>query len=316
MFLGIDIGGTNIKGILLNDEGVIINFIKTLTPITSKDIEIKLLELINNLCTQKSIRKDKIKAIGIGAAGSIEKKKGIVITCPNIKSWNRYPLAINIKKKMGIPVFLENDATVAILGESWKGHGSKFKNWIMLTLGTGIGGGAVINNKLYTGQGGNSMEFGHTSINYRGKKCKCGNKGCLEIYASATAVVRFTKTLIKRYPSSSINKRTENKKLTSRIVYEEAIKGDELSNKVFKRVSFYLGVGIANFVNILNPEAVILGGGLSRAHKLIIPGTKIVVKDRALPGLKENIKFLITKDEEKIPSIGAAKIAMDSFNKI
>ncbi len=313
MYIGIDIGGTNIKGLLANREGTILNYKKIVTGGSQREIEDNICEIIHLLSSKGSRKGKGIKAIGIGAAGSINRKNGTIITSPNIRHWKNYPIVRKIEGRVGIKVILENDATVAVIGEWWKGHGRRFKNWIMLTLGTGIGGGAIIDNKLYTGQSGSSMEFGHTSIDYRGKRCTCGNIGCLEQYASATALVRFTRRDLKKFPESSINARIKRGKLTALLIYEEALKGDEFSISLFRKVATYLGIGIANLVNIFNPEAVILAGGLSRAHRLLIPVVKDTVSARALPGLKERVKYLVVKDEEKLPALGAAKLAMDNF---
>ncbi|MDY6969209.1 MAG: ROK family protein [Spirochaetota bacterium] len=315
MYIGLDIGGTNIKGVLTNRSGNILKFRKIPTKKKSDEIINSIIELIENLAISHSTSISNIKAIGIGSAGSIDKKSGIVIISPNIPAWRGYPLTAVIEKRTGIKVYLENDATAATVGEWWKGNGNKFRNWIMLTLGTGIGGGIVINNELYTGRSGNAMELCHTTINYKGPKCSCGNRGCLEMYASASAVVRFTKIELRKdkHISSSIHYRINKEKLSSKLVYEEAIKGDLLAQRVFHQVSTFLGIGIANIVNIFNPEAVILGGGLSRAHKLILPVVKDVVNDRALPGLKENIKYTISKNGYRLPALGAAKIAIDNL---
>jgi glucokinase len=313
MYIGIDIGGTNIKGILANREGDILNYKKISTGKSQNEIEDNICEIIHLLPSKDSANVKGIKAVGIGAAGSINKEKGRIITSPNIRYWENYPIVKRIEKKIGIRVILENDATAAVIGEWWKGHGRRFKNWFMLTLGTGIGGGAIIDNKLYTGQSGSSMEFGHTSIDYRGKKCTCGNVGCLEQYSSATALVKFTRRDLKKFPGSSINSRKKNEKLTAQLIYEEALKGDEFSILIFRKVATYLGIGIANLVNIFNPEAVILAGGLSRAHRFLIPVVKETVTARALPGLKERVKYLVIKDEEKSPALGAAKLAIDTF---
>lgn len=311
MFIGIDIGGTNIKGVLTDKNGNIISYKKNPTGRTVKEIEDNIIGLIEILLSYTE--KKEIRGIGIGTAGSIDKKKGIIITSPNIKSFKNHPLSKNIKRRCGIRVFLENDANAAIAGEWWKGHGRNFKNWIMLTLGTGIGGGAVINNSLYTGQYGNAMEVGHMTIKCDGKKCLCGNRGCLETYASATSVVKGTRSRLKKYPGSSIKKRIRKEELSSEIVYEEAVKGDSLAMTVFNEISELLGIGVANLINIFNPEAVIFGGGLSKAHRLILPVVKETVKERALDGLKENVKFLVTKSEGKLSALGAAKIAMDAI---
>ncbi len=313
MYIGIDIGGTNIKAVLSDINGNILKFIKIPTEKNTMDIENGICSIIERFSELIPNPRSKIKAIGIGAAGSIDKKNGIIVTSPNIQSWKKYPVVNILEKRLGIRTFLENDATSAVIGEQWKGNGHKFKNWIMLTLGTGIGGGMVIGNKLHTGQSGAAGEFGHITIDYKGKKCACGNKGCFELYASATAMVKSAKSKIKKYHESSINARLKNEKLTSKIIYEEAVSGDHFANFLFNETAFYLGIGISNLISIFNPEAIIFGGGLSNGHKLILPIVKKVIMERVQEGLKENIKYLLIKDEEKTPALGAAKAAINAL---
>lgn len=316
MFAGIDIGGTNIKGALVNKSGKLLSFQETTTPASSEEIDKTIYSIIENLATSATVSKIDISAICIGAAGSIDRVKGIVITSPNIPSWNEYPLTKNIEKITGKKTFLENDATVACAGAWWQGKGTRYRNWIMVTLGTGIGGAAVIDNKIYTGQNGSSMEIGHMTIEFNGRKCVCGNQGCLEQYASATALVGFIRENINKFPESSIHEIIKKEPLTAKIIYEEAIKKDPLAVNAIKDISGYLGIGVANLVNIFNPEAILFGGGLSQAGKIIIPIVKKTVKQRALPGLKENIKYLTLKDQSKIAAMGAAKLAIDRYNEV
>jgi len=315
MYAGIDIGGTNIKCILTDINGNILNFKKISTEKNAIDIENGICSIINSFKTSNPNLNNKIKAIGIGAAGSIDKEKGLILSSANIQAWKRYPLVKIIEKRTGIKTFLENDATAAVAGELWKGNGKNFANWIMLTLGTGIGGGVVIDGKVYTGRSGSAMEVGHTTIDYKGKKCACGNTGCLERYASATATVEIAKSRLKKYPKSSVNIRINSEKLTSKLLYEEAKKGDIFAKEIFTEIAEYLGIGISNLLSIFNPEAVILGGGLSSAFKFILPGIKKTVEERVQPGLKENIKYLKIKDQEKTPALGAAKAAIEACKK-
>ncbi len=312
MYAGIDIGGTNIKAIIANREGAILASSKDRTPKTAEEINETIIGLLRKMLEKKGFRISALKSIGIGAAGAIDGKKGIIITSPNIEAWKNYPLAPVIEKKTGVRVFLENDATAAVIGEWWTGHGKKFKNWVMLTLGTGIGGGAVIDNKVYTGQSGSSLEIGHLTIDYKGKQCPCGNRGCFERYASATALVETIKAKLKKR-SSSLLMRMKTEALSARMVFEEANKGDMLAREALEEVGFFLGVGLAGLVNIFNPEAIIIGGGLSHAHRYLLPVAKKVVQERALPGLKDNVKYLIIKNEDKTPALGAAKVGIDSL---
>jgi glucokinase len=316
MYIGIDIGGTNIKCVLTDETGKVLSSGDTPTSEKAKEIDKSIIALIEKLSSKAGIDKNRIKAIGIGAAGSIDRKKGMVVTSPNILCWKNYPLAENIEKLSGIKTFLENDATVACAGYWWESHDTKIKTFVMVTLGTGIGGGAVIDGRLFTGQNGSSMEIGHMIIEADGKECTCGNRGCFERYASASALVEFAKANLKKYKSSTLHMRIKTEELNAKMIYEEAVKKDELALKSFDYISYYLGAGIVNIINIFNPEAVILGGGLSKAHKILIPAIKNIVAERALKGMKENVKFLAVKNQEIIPALGAAKTAMDRLKHI
>ncbi len=316
MYIGIDIGGTNIKGVLTDKDGKILSSGDTPTPDSSKEIDKSIISLIDSLASKAETDKNRIDAVGIGAAGSINRRKGMIVTSPNILCWKNYPLAANIEKISGIKTFIENDATVACAGYWWEKEASKFRTFIMITLGTGVGGGAVIDGKLFTGQNGSSLEIGHMTIEVNGKECSCGNRGCLEQYASATALVNYTKTNLKKFKNSSLHTRMKIEELTAKIIYEEAVKKDELALKSFEYISLHLGAGIVNLINIFNPEAVILGGGLSKSHKLIIPLIKKIIAERALKGMKEGVKIIAVKDQAIIPSLGAAKIAMDRLKHI
>lgn len=315
MYIGIDIGGTTIKGVLTNRDGDVLSFKKIPIGKTAPEIENCLVELIRSLSASRGIDPSSLKAIGVGSAGSIDRNRGMVLTSPNIPAIQKFPLIKTIERRTGVQAFLENDATVAVIGEWWKGAGRKYSNWIMLTLGTGIGGGVVIDNRVYTGQSGSAMEVGHTTIDYRGRKCPCGGSGCLELYASATGLMRYARSVIRDSSGSSLAARLKHEKLNPRMIEEEALRGDSLSLHIYTQVSTWLGIGIANLVNIFNPQAIVFGGGLSRAHRLIFPVVKKVVHERVMEGLDHNIRYLIIRDQEKAPALGAARMAMDSLKK-
>ncbi|MCL1865596.1 MAG: ROK family protein [Spirochaetes bacterium] len=316
MFVGIDIGGTNIKSVLADESGKILHTCDAVTAKTPKLINEEIVSLIDKLTLDACVDKGEIEAVGIGAAGSIDRKRGVVISSPNISCWKSYPLVARLEKILSIKVFLENDATVACAGFWFKDRKKNYKTFVMVTLGTGIGGGAVIDGRLFTGQNGSSLEIGHMTVDVNGKECNCGNRGCLEKYASATALVDYAKAHLKEYKDSSLFKRIKHDRLTAKMIYEEALQKDELAIKSFEYISFYLGAGIANIINIFNPEAVIIGGGLSNAHKLIIPAVKKIVSDRAMKGMKESVKIFAVKNQSVIPALGAAKIAMDRLSGI
>ncbi len=314
MFAGIDIGGSKIKGILTDHSGKELSFREIETQKTAKEIDDSIIKLIETLATSASVSKIDIKAIGIGSPGPIEKEKGLIVKAPNIPDFNNHPIVKNIEYLTGSKVFLENDATVALIGAWWKENVSKYRNWIMITLGTGIGGGVVIDNKIYTGQAGNAMEVGHMSIDYNGRECPCGSRGCWERYASAPAMVEMARATLKKNKQSSINPRLENEELSSLMIHEEAVKKDETAISILEEYANYVGFGITNLINIFNPEAILIGGGVSRAHKFILPAARQIVNDRVLKGFKGKCTVTPVEDPTKIPSFGAAKIAINSMN--
>jgi glucokinase len=314
MFVGIDIGGSKIKGILTDRSGKELSFREIETQQTAKEIDDGIIQLIETLATSASVSKIDITAIGIGSPGPIDKDKGLIIKAPNIPSFSNHPIVKNVEHLTGARVFLENDATVALIGAWWKENVSKFRNWIMITLGTGIGGGVVIDNKIYTGQSGNAMEVGHMTIDYNGRECPCGNRGCWERYASAPAMVELARSYLKKNKQSSLNSRLEKEELSALMINEEAVKKDDTALKILEEYATYVGIGIANLINLFNPEAILIGGGVSRAHKFILPAAKQVVNDRVLKGFKGKCTITPVEEPKKVPSFGAAKIAINAMN--
>lgn len=314
MYIGVDIGGTSIKSVLTDKNGEIYHGLSVPTAKTSSDIISDIDNMVRELCSSKNIAFSKIKAIGAGIAGAVNADTGSIIMSPNIHCLDKFPFAKKLSDKTGKPVFIENDAAVALIGEWWLGNGHKYNDWIMLTLGTGIGGGAVVNNTILKGRDGFAAEFGHILLDYKGTKCGCGSKGCFERYASATALVQIAKKKLKKNKKGSAYKRSLTEPVSSKMIYEEAMNGDEISLEIFDEVGFYLGLGISSLINIFNPEAVIIGGGLSRAKKLLLPKIKEVVAERAMDGLNKRIKYHTVKHENKGPALGAVKNAMDKLN--
>lgn len=279
--MGIDIGGTNIKIGLVSEDYQLITLSKFPTP---NDIIAVLMEEIKRFCDENHIA-----GIGVGVAGLID-ADGVIIESPNIPSLNGIPLASIIKEKFSIKTTLENDATVATIGEANFGKGRGINRFVLLTLGTGIGGGFFDRGKVLD----IPMEVGHITINYQGKLCSCGNSGCLEIYASGRAI---RDSLIEKieggeYSEAKFLYEGNFYKIKSEDVYRLALEGDNLSRQVIKEAGKTLGVGLANIVNILSPEKIILTGGLSQAKNIYIENAIKEAKKRSLKGLKLNIEIV------------------------
>ena len=281
------------------------------TPATIHEIDYAIHSLCILLAESAKVPFSKVNAIGIGSAGVIDSSRGIVRVSPNIPAWKDYPLAKKIESLTHKKVFLDNDANIAVRGELWTGKGSQYSNWVMLTLGTGIGGGAIIDGKLYTGQSGFAAELGHMTILPDGEKCPCGNNGCLERYASAAALIRHTQRTLDTEPGESILRKATS--LNAHVICEAARKKDHIAVNAVHQLGIHLGVGIANLLTIFNPEAVIIGGGLSGSMPLYRKEIAIEIKKRVMLAIRKNVSIIQATDRRRGPSLGAARYAMERY---
>ena len=257
--IGVDLGGTNIRaGLVLGNK--IIKKIEVKTEV-SKGKSVVIKNLIKAI---SSVMANNVSGIGIGSPGPLDYKTGLVIRTKNIPI-EKVNLKQVLEKKFNIPVFVDNDANCFSLGEAVYGSGKKFDTVVGLTIGTGVGGGIIINKKIFHGRL-NAGELGHITIKFDGIKCNCGNIGCLEEYVSARGIMRLAKNLKAKTPLD---------------VYNLASKGNKKAIKVFEKMGFYLGVAVANFVNIFDPNVVVIGGGISNAWKFFSESMNKTVKQRA-----------------------------------
>ena len=226
---------------------------------------------------------DRSAGIGIGVPGTIDIKTGMLRESPNLPGWSESPVQAQIEKLLGTRVILENDANAAALGEKWLGAARGVDDMVMLTLGTGVGGGIVLKGRIWHGMTGMAGEFGHMTVEPEGPPCGCGNRGCVEQYASATAVVRMAKEAIAsgRAPAlaSAANSDPE---FSARAVYNLAIQGDEEAKKIFARVGRGLGICIANLVNAFNLPMYVVGGGVASAWEAFSPFVFHELRQRSL----------------------------------
>ncbi len=309
--IGIDIGGTNLRGALVDREG---NILKRMKILSEADQGIN--KLIDNLAGFiKDISEgESVYDIGIGIPGIIDSKEGIITEAPNILNVSDYPLRSVLDKKLGsdINIVIENDANSAALGEWWMGAAKEVNSMIMITMGTGIGGGIILDDKLWTGASGMAGEIGHITIYPDGAKCNCGNYGCLESYASATAIRRMVhEGLEDESLSTSLRESTKNVEIEDipLIVMEAASSGDEFSLSIWHQVGVAMGIGIASLVNLLNIEMIVIGGGVSNAWDLFIDRAYSEARKRAFraPMERASIGRGSLKDDAGI--LGAAYLA-------
>ncbi len=304
--IGIDLGGTKIISLLGNSQGVKC-FLRTQTPKEESQIVQKILELVKNLMKRGKIERKDLLGVAIGVAGLVDSSKGIIVFTPNLPFEN-FPLLKVLKRYLKLPFVLENDANCFVLGEQRFGSGKGGINLIGITLGTGIGGGIIINNQLYRGQnfGG---EIGHMIIKEDGPICNCGNKGCLEALASGKAIERIAKERVNQGRKSLILKLASDKeKITCETVSEAAKRGDSLGVEIFQEAGKFLGIGIANLINIFHPEKVILGGGMIQVRELFFSTLLEMVKKNVIPAILKKVEIVPANLGEKGVALGAMSL--------
>ncbi len=281
----VDLGGTNLRAANIDRDGRIYERVKTATPETDKaeDIVSAIAAAVRECEARSKNRGAEPQAISVVVPGSVQVGTGVVVNAPNIPALPGFRLAPALRAALDRPVLLENDANAAALGEMWQGAARNCKTIVCLTLGTGVGGAIVLDGQLWRGVDGTAGEIGHTSVEpLGGVKCKCGNVGCLEVYASATAIVRMAREGLAQHPSSSLNSIPATE-LTSERIASAAIERDPLALDVFRKAGAYLGTAMANAVNIFNPEMIVIGGGVSAAWDLFAQHAREEVMKRAFP---------------------------------
>ena len=291
-FVGLEFGGTNIKAALFDDRAKIIfdEFQPTGARQGVESVLNRIKATIHHLIDMQEIPPNGLRGIGIASPGPLDIKTGMVLNSPNLPGWKKVPLKKTIEREFKVPVILENDTNAAALGELWMGNGKGAKNLILLTLGTGVGGGIILDKRIWHGSNDLGGEIGHMTIEKDGPKCNCGNRGCLESFVSATGIVRRTARALKEGRVSSLSKRTS--KLTPKIIFNEAQKGDGLAKEIVNATGEYLGIGLANLVNILNPEIIILGGGVAQSIGILLKPAMKELKKRTFARGIENLKIL------------------------
>jgi len=307
--IGIDIGGTNTDYGLVDSEGKCY-VKKSLRTDVSENAETFLDILCDDL--KKSITEKngnfEIKGIGVGAPNG-NFFTGKIEFAPNLKWKGVIPLVGMIEERMNLPVVMTNDANAAAYGEMIYGAAKGMKDFIVITLGTGLGSGIVINGEMVYGHDGFAGELGHTVVDPEGRMCGCGKKGCLEMYASATGIVKTMHELFDTRKESSSLRKIERPKLTSKDIFLAAQTGDTLALEAFELTGKYLGIKLADAVLFSSPEAIILFGGLARAGEFIFKPTKKYMEEYLLPIYKNKVSLLPSElDKENAAVLGAAAL--------
>ena len=288
--IGVDLGGTNIVVGAMSADGKHHYAMRSIPPSAELGAEgvadriVGLIEgvILDTIAQTKAQRRDFI-GVGIGAPGPLDRDKGIVIVAPNL-GWRNFPLRDRIGERLNLPATLDNDANCATVGEWWQGAAKGATNVVGMTIGTGIGGGIILDGKLFHGSSDVAGEIGHTTIDLNGRHCKCGNYGCLEAYASGPAIATRAREVLVREETASLLPSLVDGRLeaiTAEIVYRAAQKGDAVANEIVRDTARYLGAGIANLLNILNADVVVVAGGVTQAGDALFVPLRAEVRRRA-----------------------------------
>ena len=305
--IGIDLGGTETKIGLLNSDGDILKkqIITTNVENGFKNVIAKIGYVVLEILKNENLPKEEILGIGVGSPGSVDRHTGMVLFSPNFPDWQYAPLTEYLEETTNIKSFVENDANAFALGEWAFGKHKRCKNIIGITLGTGVGGGVIINNQLLVGANGFAAELGHMIVQPEGPLCGCGSHGCIESYASAPSIVRQAKEYYKKYPESYLFKID---KLSAKDIFDAARNNELVSKLVTDKVTTMLAIGISNYVHIFNPEYVIIGGGVSKAGDILLK-TLIEKTSRYLwPSFKDTFNIELSNLVEDAGIKGAASI--------
>ena len=311
-YAGIDLGGTFIKAGIVDESGNIL--IKDQVPTGRErpygEIAKDMAKLVLDLAGRADIGIENIRAAGIGSPGIIDSARGVIMYNNNL-GWNKVPLAAEVRQYAGIPVFDTNDANAAAVGESFAGAAKKYPSSVFITLGTGVGGGIVLDGKLFEGNRSAGAEIGHTVIRMGGEKCTCGRRGCFEAYASATALIRQTKRAMEKDKESALWRICPNiDDVNGKTAFDGAAAGDRTAQKVVKNYIGYLAEGVANLANIFRPNAIVLGGGVCAQGDTLLVPLRRAVSRKLYGGTKyAPVELLTASLGNDAGLIGAARFA-------
>lgn len=283
---GVDVGGTTIKMGFFETDGALIDKweIKTNTANGGNEILSDIAKAIDNRLAQEGISKDEVQGIGIGVPGPVC-SDGVVSRCVNL-GWSMVNVAEELSKFTGIPVKAGNDANVAALGEMWQGGAKGCKDVVMVTLGTGVGGGVIVDGRIVAGFNGAGGEIGHISVNPDEiEACNCGQYGCLEQYTSATGIVRMAKRKLAKTSDETVLRKYEN--LTAKDIFDEAKEGDEVALQLVDELGKILGATLSKMACVVNPEAIVIGGGVSKAGDILIDTVKEHFQESAFYAVRD-----------------------------
>lgn len=306
--LAADLGGTNLRMAVVDLEGEILYRSRRATPQSrTREPVTQLIADVAEECRNAVSDSYLVTSFGFAVPAVVQGRTGKILSAPNLPDLDDYDIGTELSKRLSLPVIIENDANSAAVGEHWKGASQGASSVIHITLGTGVGGGLILNDQPWRGIDGTAGEIGHICVEPFGVKCGCGSNGCLEQYASASAVVRMATEIIAEYPDSKI---AELPEITSYDVFQAGVAGDAAAVEVFRKLGFYLGVALGGLVNVLNPEVIVIGGGASNGWGLFAETLKNEVKKRAFDSPADRAKIVKATIGDDAGILGVALLAM------
>ena len=317
--LAVDIGGTKILVALVSEAGDIISQENYLT-LADEGVEAvidRLLTAVNHALGKAKMESWQLSGLCVAIAGVLDARRGVVTLSPNLRGWHNVPLGDIVAERLSVEAYIINDASAAALGEYLLGAGVGVNNLIYVTVSTGIGGGIILNGKLYLGADGCAGEVGHMVVDANGPRCKCGNIGCLEAFASGTAVAREAVRRISRGEKSRMTELVGDRleDIDASIVGVAAKEGDVLACDIIEKAADYLGIGLANLANIFNPELIIVGGGMSRLGDMLLEPARRVVRERAFQLPARSLRIVPSQLGDNAGVLGAAMYVFQSAGR-
>ncbi len=309
--VAIDIGGTKLAmGVATPDGRILADLRRPSQAEEGPDRMIeRIIELSREVIADAGISPDQLGAIGIGCGGPLDPWRGVIRNALNIPGWIDIPLVTRIESALGRPTFVDNDANAAALGEYRFGAGRGVRNLVYLTISTGVGGGLVLDDRLYHGENGNGGELGHISVRVGGRACHCGSSGCIETYCSGTNIAARAREALADAPDGILSTRQPSE-ITAEDVSAAARGGDRLARAVWDETMELLGGGIVSIVHAFNPRLVVLGGGVTRSGDLLFEPLRRVLAERAMPWLSEPVRIVPAELGERTGTLGAVAVAL------
>jgi glucokinase len=309
--VGIDLGGTNIKGGLVRRDGTVVAKTSIPTEVSGGADHVigRIASVVETVIREADVGRFDVAAICVGSPGPLDHRTGMILEAANL-GWFGVPLAERLHEAVGLRIFVENDANVAAFGEAWAGAAKNFECVVLLTLGTGIGGGVVINGEVWRGVNGVAGELGHVTIDYNGRPCNCGNRGCIEAYASATAVAARMREAVTAGGESALRDRIlASEEVDAKAVHDAAVAGDRLSAQIIEETGRFLGIAVAGFVNVFNPNYVVLHGGMVEAGDMLLEPLRAEMAVRCFESARAGLQVVPSALKGDAGIVGAAGCA-------